>query len=115
MVAFTGGDKLVAKLAEIAQSVSNASSVEIGFLDGATYPDGTPVPLVAAMNEFGNENSPPRPFFRGMIQAKARNGPMPSAAYSSTTATTRRRHLVRPALPSRASCRARSSNTSVRR
>ncbi len=75
MVAFTGGDKLVAKLAEIAQSVSKASSVEIGFLDGATYPDGTSVPLVAAMNEFGSENSPPRPFFRGMIQAKADEWP----------------------------------------
>lgn len=75
MVAFTGGDKLVAKLAEIAQNVSKASSVEIGFLDGATYPDGTPMPLVAAMNEFGNEKSPPRPFFRGMIQAKAEEWP----------------------------------------
>jgi len=75
MVAFTGGDKLLAKLAEIARNASKASSVEIGFLDGATYPDGTSVPLVAAMNEFGNEKSPPRPFFRGMIQAKSEEWP----------------------------------------
>lgn len=75
MVTFTGGEKLLARLAEIAVGVGKASSVEIGFLDGATYPDGTPVPLVAAMNEFGNENSPPRPFFRGMIQAKANEWP----------------------------------------
>lgn len=75
MVAFTGGDKLLAKLAEIARNASKASSVEIGFLDGATYPDGTSVPLVAAMNEFGNEKSPPRPFFRGMIEAKSEEWP----------------------------------------
>lgn len=75
MVAFTGGDKLLAKLAEISLNVSKASSVEIGFLDGATYPDGTSVPMVAAMNEFGTDKSPPRPFFRGMIQEKAEEWP----------------------------------------
>nr|DAH84743.1 MAG TPA: virion morphogenesis protein [Caudoviricetes sp.] len=75
MVAFTGGDKLLARLAEIAEGVSKASSVEIGFLDGSTYPDGTSVPLVAAMNEFGTEKSPSRPFFRGMVEAKSEEWP----------------------------------------
>lgn len=40
--------------------------VEVGFLEGATYPDGTPVAAVAFWNEFG-ASGPPRPFFRTMI------------------------------------------------
>ena len=51
--------------------------VRIGFLEGATYPDGTSVPLVAAVNEFGapSRNQPPRPFFRNMIAAKSGEWP----------------------------------------
>jgi hypothetical protein len=71
----SGGDKLKARLAEIAQNASKAATVEIGFLEGSTYPDGTSVPLVAAMDEFGNEKSPARPFFRDMIQAKSEEWP----------------------------------------
>lgn len=44
--------------------------VDIGFLEDATYPDGTPVAAVAFWNEFGNGSAPPRPFFRGMIAAE---------------------------------------------
>lgn len=75
MVKISGGDKLTARLAEIAQNADKAAAVEIGFLEGATYPDGTSVPLVAAMNEFGNEHSPPRPFFREMIAEKSGEWP----------------------------------------
>lgn len=45
-------------------------SVSIGFMEGATYPDGTSVASVAFWNEFGHGGkfpSPPRPFFRTMI------------------------------------------------
>lgn len=47
----------------------NATEVRIGFLEGATYPDGTPVAMVAARNEYGDpgHNQPPRPFFRNAI------------------------------------------------
>lgn len=43
--------------------------VDIGFMEGATYPDGTSVPEVAFLNEFGRplHNQPPRPYFRRMI------------------------------------------------
>jgi hypothetical protein len=41
--------------------------LKLGFLDTATYPDGSYVASVAFNNEFGNENQPPRPFFRSMI------------------------------------------------
>lgn len=40
--------------------------VEIGFLEDATYPDGTQVAAVAYANEYG-ASGPPRPFFRRMI------------------------------------------------
>lgn len=47
----------------------NATEVRVGFLGGATYPDGTPVAMVAARNEYGDpgHNQPPRPFFRTAI------------------------------------------------
>ena len=60
-----GGDKLEKALAEIARKMSG--SVKVGFLGGATYPDGTSVAQVAFWNEFGTTRIPPRPFFRTMI------------------------------------------------
>lgn len=45
------------------------SKLEVGFFESATYPDGTPVAYVAAIQEFGNPsgNNPSRPFFRNAI------------------------------------------------
>jgi hypothetical protein len=70
---FSGGSKLSAKLASIAAKVSNATVVNVGFLEGATYPDLTSVPMVAAINEYGSpaQNIPPRPFFRQMIASES--------------------------------------------
>lgn len=53
------------KLKEIASKMSG--SLEVGFLENATYPDGTPVAAVAFWNEFGTLHAPARPFFRQMI------------------------------------------------
>jgi hypothetical protein len=72
---FSGGDKLRSVLAELAKKVSKSATVETGFLEGATYPDGTSVPMVAALDEYGRMVQSkdgdyfqmPRPFFRGMI------------------------------------------------
>lgn len=61
-----GGDALKAKLAEIARLATNAKEVRVGFLEGATYPNGTPVALVAAVHNFGRW-----PFFSNMIAAKS--------------------------------------------
>lgn len=46
--------------------------VKVGFLEGATYPDGTPVALIAAIQNFGApaRGIPPRPFFSNMITEK---------------------------------------------
>lgn len=67
-----GGEALTRKLKEMADKMGQGGSLRVGFLEGATYPDGTPVALVAAVNEFGrpDQNQPPRPFFRQMIAEK---------------------------------------------
>lgn len=61
-------DKVMDELNKIASGLSDLQ-LKAGFLEGATYPDGTPVPMVAATNEFGNpaNNQPPRPYFRNAI------------------------------------------------
>lgn len=77
----SGGKKLEAALKLLAAKAKNSAVLSVGFPEGAEYPDGTPVPLVAAMNEFGHMVTVkhpkgdvagsyyqmPRPFFRGMI------------------------------------------------
>jgi hypothetical protein len=73
MATISGGDKLAARLKELSAGLKKGASVQIGFLEGATYPDGTSVPMVAAIQEFGAPAAgiPPRPFFRTMIAAKS--------------------------------------------
>lgn len=53
MGTFSGGAALEAKLREIAEKVGAPKTVRVGFLENATYPDGTSVALVAATNEYG--------------------------------------------------------------
>lgn len=53
-----------------------AGKVSIGFLEGQTYPDGTPVAAVAFWNEFGHSGrfpSPPRSFFRSLIAKEGKD------------------------------------------
>lgn len=73
MSAFSGGDALEAKLQELAERLGDGKLLRVGFLEGATYPEGESVPMVAAANEFGDpgHNRPPRPFFRNMIAQKS--------------------------------------------
>jgi len=80
----TGGAALEKKLEAIARGLSRAARVKVGFLEGAIYPDGTSVPMVAAIQEFGAPAAgrkshpvviPPRPFFRNMIAAKSKEWP----------------------------------------
>ena len=67
--AFTGGDKLQDVLKKLSKKVRNASSLSVGWPEGATYPNGTPVAQVAAIQEFGapKRQIPPAAFFRQMI------------------------------------------------
>lgn len=73
MAEFSGGKRFEAKLKELTKQVSKPGVLKVGFMGGATYPDGTSVPFVAFMNEFGapSRGQPPRPFFRRMIAAKS--------------------------------------------
>lgn len=72
MASVKGGEKARELLQGMERRITNASKVRIGFLEGATYPNGTPVAMVAAIQDFGAPavGIPPRPFFRNMIAAK---------------------------------------------
>lgn len=72
MVSLKGGDKLERTLAEIAMKVKKAATLQVGFMGSATEADGTPVALVAALNEFGHGSAPPRPFFRRTIKKRSK-------------------------------------------
>lgn len=75
MASLKGGDALRRHLENIAKRLDGKQEVRVGFLEGATYPDGTPVATVAAANEFGrpDKGQPPRPFFRQMIEENSPN------------------------------------------
>ena len=73
MNALSGGAALQRTLDALASKMDKAREVRVGFLEGKTYPDGTSVPMVAAIQEFGSpeQNIPARPFFRRMIAEKS--------------------------------------------
>jgi hypothetical protein len=91
----SGGEKFEAAIRDIASKLAGgASTLRVGFLEGATYParpkaalrkayakkktagaiEGSPgtinVASVAFFQEFGTGTIPPRPFFRTMIREK---------------------------------------------
>jgi hypothetical protein len=70
-----GGDRVDAYMANIARRIKRSGTLRVGFLEGATYPDGTPVAMVAAIQNFGAPamGIPPRPFFSNMIAEKSAN------------------------------------------
>lgn len=90
-----GGARMTKVLHQIGKS-AGAKRVRVGYLESATYPDGTPVAQVAFWQEFGTPAArfpiPPRPTFRMMIaQHKAEWGPqlgrlLKSAHYDARTA-----------------------------
>lgn len=53
----------------------NRSALRVGWGENIKYPDGTPVAMIAAVNEFGNpaKKVPPRPFLRPAIAAQGSN------------------------------------------
>jgi len=73
MSALKGGEKVLKAIKHIEERVAKGGHVRVGFLEGATYPNGLPVAAVASYNEFGvpSHNQPPRPFFRTMIAEKS--------------------------------------------
>ena len=82
-----GADGVSKALEEIAKRMGGGE-VAVGFMEGATYPDGTPVAAVAFWNEFGHAGpfpAPPRPFFRNMIAAESPGWPKKMAALAKAT------------------------------
>ena len=49
------------------------ASVRVGVLENATYPDGTPVAMVAFWSEYGTKRSPVRAFFRTTVSEQKKN------------------------------------------
>lgn len=81
-----GGNVMARVLTNIIDKMSTAKRVEIGFMFGGDdaqtsgeYEDGTPVAMIAMINEFGqtriHPHQPPRPFFRNMIAEKQSEWP----------------------------------------
>jgi hypothetical protein len=77
MAGIKGGEKLERALAELSRNVTSAATLRVGFLENATYPDGTKVALVAAVNNFGapSRGIPPRPFFTNMVADRSGEWP----------------------------------------
>ena len=82
MAEISGGKKLEAALREISSNLTKAGTLRVGFLAGSNYPDGTPVAMVAAIQNYGAPRAgiPPRPFFSNMIASKS--GEWPNAIKS---------------------------------
>ena len=71
-----GGAKLDSAMRELAAKVEKPATLRVGFLENARYPDGTPVALIASLNEYGKPpTQPPRPFFRNMIAKYSKEWP----------------------------------------
>lgn len=69
MATIKGGEAFRRRLEEIRRLLAQPMSLKVGFLENARYPDGTPVGMIAAIQDFGAPRAgiPPRPFFRNMI------------------------------------------------
>ncbi len=81
-----GSDGVMKALEDIAKRMGGGE-VSVGFMEGATYPEGTPVAAVAFWNEYGvpSHNQPPRPFFRQMIAAESPTWPGKMAKLAKAT------------------------------
>lgn len=81
MARMTGGDRWAQRLREIAIRMGTNPEVRVGFMEDSTYPDGTSLPMVAAINEFGapSRGQPPRPFMRNTIAAHRKEWPKAAA------------------------------------
>lgn len=75
MATIKNSGALERRLAEFSRKVSKAAHLRVGFLSNATYPDGTPVAMVAAIQNFGAPAAgiPPRPFFSNMVKDDSPN------------------------------------------
>lgn len=73
-----GGDKVENYLKRLAEKLAKPRTLQVGFLENATYPNGTKVALVATIQDFGAPAAgiPPRPFFRNFIKQNKGGWPL---------------------------------------
>ena len=73
MATIKGGEKFEKAMAELAASLNQPGTLRVGFLEGSSYPDGTPTAMIAAIQNFGApaRGIPPRPFFSNMVADKS--------------------------------------------
>lgn len=70
---------------QLQKKLGQGAHTRSGFLENATYPDGTPVAQVAYWDEFGTRTAPPRSFMRNTIaNNKANWGKLMEAALKAT-------------------------------
>jgi hypothetical protein len=71
MASVTGGTKVAAALAELSRKLNNGRKVvvKVGWVDKETYADGTPVAMVAAIQNFGApaRGIPARPTLSALV------------------------------------------------
>lgn len=53
VIGMIGGEGLKRRLEEIRRGLGQGEELRLGFLEGSTYPDGTPTAQIAAIQEFG--------------------------------------------------------------
>lgn len=80
MAEISGGDKLEQALQELGRQLGRGGTVKVGYLASSTYPDGTSVAMVGAIQEFGSARIPARPAVRNMLREKAADWPVSLAA-----------------------------------
>lgn len=70
MSQWKGGKKFDDAAKQVEAALNSKAKLRVGFLENATYPDGTPVAFVAAVQNFGapKVGIPPRPFFSNVIK-----------------------------------------------
>jgi len=70
VISVSGGGKMDDYLKSLLSKL-DCGELQVGFMEGATYPDGTTVAQVAFWDEFGTQTSPARPFFRSMVSKES--------------------------------------------
>lgn len=78
MAEIKGGKRLAIALARLSHRLGTANrSLAVGFLENATYPNGTPVAMIAAIQNYGAPRAgiPRRAFFSNMVKDKRAGWP----------------------------------------
>jgi len=78
MAEIRGGAQFERAMQLLAEMVGdNPAILRVGFLENATYPNGTPVAMIAAIHNYGAPRAgiPARPFFTNMIAKKSPEWP----------------------------------------